>query len=148
MNFIKYLTEIIIRSFLKFLIVALFVILLIKFIPDILMKTQNIPMNNNDLQKKLEINYTPPAANTNTPIEGFKNIGEVIVNPMTNNIKKQQEERERNAPRKIIGYEDRIIKARSWKDCIEEFGRGRNEINPNVVRCQNGYTEKVPIFNK
>lgn len=67
---------------------------------------------------------------------------------MTENLKRQQEERRANAPRIIIGYQEKNVAGKSWKECIEEYGRGRNELNEQVVRCQSGYTEKIPIYNK
>ena len=83
---------------------------------------------------------------------GSEKFAKALLSPMAESAKRQQEEVKRiiaeNAPRRIIGYNERRIPRRSWEDCIREFGRGKTELNRDVVRCQNGYVEKIPIYNK
>ena len=43
---------------------------------------------------------------------------------------------------RLLGYRDVHVPGRPLKDCV---GTDR-ELNEEVLRCRNGYTERVPIF--
>ncbi len=50
--------------------------------------------------------------------------------------------------RKVIGYRELQIPGKTWDECIQEYGKGIREINPDVIKCKDGYTETIPIYNK
>lgn len=46
--------------------------------------------------------------------------------------------------RQIVGYREQRVPGRPLEECL---GRDK-ELNEDVLRCRNGYTEKVPIWNR
>lgn len=50
----------------------------------------------------------------------------------------------RSVPRVVVGYRDKWVPGRPLEEC---FGPDK-ELNENVLRCRNGYSRKVPIYNR
>lgn len=46
--------------------------------------------------------------------------------------------------RRIVGYREQRVPGRPLAECL---GRDK-ELNEDVLRCRNGYTEKVPIWSR
>lgn len=70
---------------------------------------------------------TPAGAAIRGINEGFTGLGSRMINN-----------------RHIIGWQTVRTPGRPLKECME----GHNELNEEVLRCRNGYEERVPIFNR
>ncbi|HQA25356.1 MAG TPA: hypothetical protein PK893_04250 [Candidatus Competibacteraceae bacterium] len=134
MQFITFILKILAEIAIKWVISILLIIALITYIPNILRE------------------FSKPNSVNNAIKNGSQEIAKEIMRPLEEGAKINNERVKNrikeNEPRRIIGYEETRIPARSWQECVQEYGRGINELNVNVVKCQNGYVEKTPIYNK